>query len=595
METHMSMRRALVVVALGLALPYALATGAARAQGPSPLTLIPLSAAFNNPIGIDYHAPSDSLVMSVNYSNGQPYNFELIDRDGARTPFSDVAGLTNEVKIGTVREGPCEGGFTPGELFVGTGEAGVIARVSSDGTRVDNPWVTLPGETGLMRGALFQDRYCVVGGDLVVVTTAGNVWRVSSSGVPKGVAVVGFGIHLEGVTTVPNDPRYGPWAGRILTGAETIRRTYAISPEGDVDEYVLPIAPEDFDIVEPGEHFYGVDFGSKRLVAAEADQWRDKVGGVVIADESGPLWYARWDAAAAAFEVTLIATVSQWEHVTFAPPPILEVPRGSPTPTASATPQPSATATATPPPTATPTPTATPRRFKRYLPLSLRESPKDGRRPVTAVLILDLSTSMRRVDGSGRAKLDAALAAARDFVGRLDSERGDRVAIVGFNDRAWTAAALGDPRAAERAIAALPAEVAEGTRLDLALAEGRRALGAADVGESASTSGNAGAVILLTDGLPNRVPFGPGSTVPECANQECTVLREAQRYPPGVRRVTIGLGQRDDVLHRLLGDVASAPLDFHFAPTGAELAGVYARILRRLACDGPAFWGARCG
>ena len=38
------------------------------------ITLIPISTTFNNPIGIDYHPPSNSVVMSVNYSGGTPTN-----------------------------------------------------------------------------------------------------------------------------------------------------------------------------------------------------------------------------------------------------------------------------------------------------------------------------------------------------------------------------------------------------------------------------------------------------------------------------------------------------------------------------------------
>ena len=50
-------------------------------------------------------------------------------------------------------------------------------------------------------GGLYQDRDCVVGGDLVVVTTTGNVWRVTAAGVPTLLA--SLGTHLEGVT--PHD------------------------------------------------------------------------------------------------------------------------------------------------------------------------------------------------------------------------------------------------------------------------------------------------------------------------------------------------------------------------------------------------------
>ena len=139
---------------------------------PSLITLTPITTAFNNPIGIDHHEPTNSVVVSVNYSTGSPHNFELLNLDGTHTQFSNVAGFTDEVKIATARDNL--GGFTPGELFVGNGDAGEIVRISADGSVVTNPWVTLPNESGLFRGSLHVDRTGDWGGDLIVVTTAGG-------------------------------------------------------------------------------------------------------------------------------------------------------------------------------------------------------------------------------------------------------------------------------------------------------------------------------------------------------------------------------------------------------------------------------------
>ena len=80
---------------------------------PTP-TLIPISTGFNNPIGIDYHQPTNKVVMSVNYSNGLPYNFELVAPDGSRSQFSNIKGLTDEVYIAAARDevnGHSIGGF----------------------------------------------------------------------------------------------------------------------------------------------------------------------------------------------------------------------------------------------------------------------------------------------------------------------------------------------------------------------------------------------------------------------------------------------------------------------------------------------------
>jgi Mg-chelatase subunit ChlD len=168
-------------------------------------------------------------------------------------------------------------------------------------------------------------------------------------------------------------------------------------------------------------------------------------------------------------------------------------------------------------------------------------------------------------------------------VDQLDLERDgwgrrDQVAIVGFNDRAWTEVGLTDERAAaEAALGRLPDGIAEGTRLDLALDEGRKAMG---VGPRLQP--NQPVIILLTDGLPNRVPFGPGTIHPDCPTQECSVLKYAALAKEGgVRLYTIGLGEQSDVLKALLEEAATAPDHYYFAPDGEDLEAIYRQIAGR--------------
>ncbi len=200
------------------------------------------------------------------------------------------------------------------------------------------------------------------------------------------------------------------------------------------------------------------------------------------------------------------------------------------------------------------------------------------------ILVLDTSTSMQRTTRAGRTKLAAALEAAGTFADSLSLERDgygrqDRLAIVGFNNTAWTELTLSDDRARiDQALAALPAKSAEGTRLDLALQQGIAAWN-----DSWRLPANRPVLVLLTDGLPNRVPFGPGSTSPACPDQECTVLAAATAAKrAGARVFTIGLGLPDDVLRRLLEESASSPRDYAFAPDAEDLAAIYRQIAGRV-------------
>lgn len=205
------------------------------------------------------------------------------------------------------------------------------------------------------------------------------------------------------------------------------------------------------------------------------------------------------------------------------------------------------------------------------------------------VLVLDRSTSMlRAIEPSALTKNDAAIRAARDFVRLLDltpdaAGRSDQVALVGFNDRAWTELPLTDDEAAaDAALGRLAATTAEGTRLDLAFGGGEAALNA-----PSRRAANRAVVIVLTDGLPNRVPFGPGSAYPGSRRQEDAVLQAADAAKArGVRLYTIGLGGPADVNLSLLEACASDPSMFHHAPRPEDLAAIYGRIaVQRRICD----------
>ena len=280
------------------------------------------------------------------------------------------------------------------------------------------------------------------------------------------------------------------------------------------------------------------------------------------------------------------AGLGDLESLCVALTPTPTVPAATASATATATATASASPTSSPTPTASPTVTPSPTTgvYRIYLPFLERLLCRPESIFTDAVLVLDMSTSMYRETRGGRSKHEAALAAARAFIAQMKLERGpygahDRVAVVGFNDLAWTQIGLsGDRAAVLTALDGLPARIAQGTRIDLALEQGQAALAAGP-----RQGVNQQVMILLTDGLPNRVPFGPGSPDPDCPNQECTVLRRADAAKRAATRIfTIGLGETDDVLDRLMGAVASSRADYFFAPDGEDLADIYRGIAGRL-------------
>ena len=298
-----------------------------------PLLFTAITTEFNSPIGIDFEEAAKTVVVSVNYSGGNPNALETILPDGTHAVFSSLSGVTDEVKIATVRSGGI-GGFSTGELFVGNGTDGQIVRISADGSVVTNPWVDLPGDSnGLMRGSLYVDRTGVFAGELIVATTIGQVWRVDNAGVAVQIADLP-GIHLEGLVTVPDAPaRFGPLAGMILAGSENEGLMYAIAADGSVASYNVGVAIEDIDIVMPHENFFGVNYGTSRIVGVLGDEFLPIAGDILLTQEtvgSVGLFRLTWngvDLVATELQAAAgSATIGQWEHTTFAAAGINEVP-----------------------------------------------------------------------------------------------------------------------------------------------------------------------------------------------------------------------------------------------------------------------------
>jgi uncharacterized repeat protein (TIGR01451 family) len=344
---------------LALVLAFAVAAGALSTGARAAASLNVEFHEFNldtfaNPIGIDFYEPvaisgAGKLIVSDHYPNIPPVAgleiFDLIEPDGRSYELApyNAEGLIDEVKVATVREGACKGGFPVGDVFFGSGSPGSIGRLSANGEQ--NAWVTLPGETDHVRGSLYQDRACAFGGDLIVVTANeqtgdtvhdyhGNIWRVNSSGVATMVASIDR--HLEGVITVPNDPiRYGPLAGRIVAGDEDLTssgvgygsngRLWAVNPldpmpvivvgapatadvvvniapgvDTTIPHGIIPVYPtnirlhpEDLDLIPekrpgfaaPEGDLFAIDFGGRRILRGLADGFAGSCGDILVTQE----------------------------------------------------------------------------------------------------------------------------------------------------------------------------------------------------------------------------------------------------------------------------------------------------------------------
>lgn len=324
---------------LKLALATALVAAATTAQA-APVQFTQISTAFSNPIGIDYYEPTNQLILSSHYPSGSPSNLELVSANGAHTAYSALSGLTDELKIATVQSGYATG-FAVGTVFTGNGQDGQIVKVDPGGAVVSNPWVSLPGSNnGIFRGSLYVDRTGLYNGDLLAVTTNGQLWRINAAGVPTQIGTT-LGVHLEGLTVVPNNPaKWGNMAGCIIAGAEdqALMHSWCRDASGAMVHSARSlngIRIEDLDIIDGG-NFFGVNYGTGKLVGAAASEFAAFVGDILVTQEfpsqDTGLFVMSYDLVNQQFTTTSLTAafgstgLGQWEHVTFARAGVQEIP-----------------------------------------------------------------------------------------------------------------------------------------------------------------------------------------------------------------------------------------------------------------------------
>jgi RHS repeat-associated protein len=291
------------------------------------------SVPFNGPKGIDYYEPSNCVVIS----SGDYTNFSLAFADGETMPFKEVdSAKGDETYIATVRN--TLGGFQIGEMFAVNGAyPGEVLRIKPDGTLVgnvganNNAWVVLSNADGYiepndLRGGLWVDRTGVWGGDLVVASFGGNIWRVNSNGVSTLVAQLNGGEHYEGITTVPNNViKYGPWAGKVLVGGDSAGSFFAVDTNGFSVRYDFPFGAEDIRVIPENENFFGIGDGVPYLTGAASSEFQGMEGDILVASEDGSgIHRIYWDGAK--FQFYTIASTPNWEQVNFAPAGFVDIP-----------------------------------------------------------------------------------------------------------------------------------------------------------------------------------------------------------------------------------------------------------------------------
>ena len=304
---------------------------------------------LTDPIGMDYHPPTESLLVSVKSTNPNAADFVRVDTNRAVSLWAEVPGVWWPVTLATVKTS--SNGFNAGDLYFDdiymSTEWSSLGWLSANGSQYVTNWATLYG-IGSFFGGLYVDQTGVWGGDLIATAGGdytddsgiGALWRIKAD--RTSTHLMNFPLPLGGVITIPNDvAQWGPWAGKIVTGLgpetlldETNRVIYAIDTSGLVTTNYLGIEPEQMNLIPPNQSYYCCDSDYNVIWKVPADVFTNHVGQLLItgvgdsANSSTPpaLYIVHWDGGVSDFIVERIDTpefVGDLESGTFAP---IEIP-----------------------------------------------------------------------------------------------------------------------------------------------------------------------------------------------------------------------------------------------------------------------------
>jgi len=215
-------------------------------------------------------------------------NLELLDGAGEKSPFSDLEKLQGNVPLCVIQESA--NGFVKGESYVGSHLPGQIVSVSSEGTVVTEPWVTLE-DPGTVTGIDHLD------GDLFAVTSTGNLWRIASDG--SATKVIRAPVGLWGAMVVPNEDRYGGFAGKIISSgvisSDPTGTIYIFDVEAEsYERYEVGTMMRAFEIVKANRNLYLLDSGNDALFVAAPENFTDIVGEIIGTSANGQIWLVTW-------------------------------------------------------------------------------------------------------------------------------------------------------------------------------------------------------------------------------------------------------------------------------------------------------------
>lgn len=203
------------------------------------------------------------------------------------------------------------GGFPNRDVYVAASNS--VVHISHDGTSSS---VFAGGFGGDVRGILF-DTVGSFGGDMLVTTNAGNVYRVNSAGASS--LLNSTGEDTEGLDVAPTGAGFGTFDGDLVVASEGSGLLRAITPTGsmtDINPNDRIAGAEELSFVpltlglsgNPVEGMYGANY-TENVLKADAGQFAGMQGDVIVTSETGHgVFRGHWNGAT--FGVTQVGAFS---------------------------------------------------------------------------------------------------------------------------------------------------------------------------------------------------------------------------------------------------------------------------------------------
>lgn len=303
----------------------------AYADGLSFTTFVPgpaiAAAAGGNNSTIAFNFAGNKFVGSVylGTDNNQLYSTNL-SGGGVTTFGAPIPGAVGEVVVGASLG---NGGFPVGDNYAGSSANGQIYQFANSGGS-PTLFATLPASAGGVRQVFF-DPGSSFGGNMLVTTSSGNIFKITSTGAFSLVA--NLGVDTEGMDIATN--AWGKYAGYLLVGSEGTGTIHLISPTGTVTTVLsaglfpgaetISFVPTSLSATNPLEGFYVANYPNN-IQFASASQFitQGLLGDAIVTDEFGgnTAWDVHYDAATNTFTSTpfTFTGITQFEDGIFVTP-----------------------------------------------------------------------------------------------------------------------------------------------------------------------------------------------------------------------------------------------------------------------------------